>query len=87
MRDILIVIIIIIVFLIGFLMIFSGFIAQPKCPKCGKKKTFGLTGQSRTETSTDGGYGTFYEEFKCSSCNHTEWKKLSIRPNIRGRRR
>ena len=87
MRDILIIIIIIIAFLIGFLMILSGFIAQPKCPKCGKKKTFGLTGQSRTESSTDGGYGTAYEEFQCSFCNHTEWKKISIIPKIRRRRR
>jgi len=87
MRNIVIIIIITIVILIGFLMIFLGTIVQPKCPKCGKKKTFGLTGQSRTESSTDGGYGTVYEEFKCSFCNHTEWKKISIIPKIRSRRR
>ena len=76
MRDILIIIIFTVILLSVLVMIFGGRIIQPKYPKCGRKGTFGLTGQSRTETSTDGGYGTVYEEFGCSYCNYTDWKRM-----------
>ena len=84
------------VFLLLLVAISSRWMIHPKCPKCGKRKTFGMTGQSRTETTPDLEIRDVrrlenikvYEEFRCTNCDHVEWKEISLsRGLLRPRRR
>lgn len=60
------------VFLIAFAV---GWLIQPRCPKCGRKKTFGPTGRQRS-TTTSWNVLRKYNELQCSYCEYTEWKEI-----------
>jgi hypothetical protein len=75
--------------------IYMRWMIYSKCPKCGKRKTFGMTGQSRTETTPDLEIKDVrrlenikvYEEFRCTNCNHIEWRVVPLfRRGIKTRR-
>ena len=58
---------------IFFFYLMSGGPNEKRCPHCNHPDSFKKTGSTRKSGSSFS--GTVFQEFKCSSCGHTEWEE------------